>query len=1322
MKKLFVILSFLLGMGYTPLAQAVVLVPAGSEDWAYFKGTSEASRPRAAWRAPAFDDSQWTRGTMPFYYGGSVSSGTRLSDMRNNYSSVYMRKTFFLSEASYDNLSVSAFCDDGFILWINGIEVLRYNVNSGERRYSDVSSTVVAEPQWLVYNLSASTPLLKSGEENVLAIHAFNSHKSTSTDFAMDIEVRADKVDDKTPPTVVDIFPSPESPIANPPYITITFSEAVSGVMPDSLLCNGKPAIGLQSFSPNQYLFEFEVQDINSEIIFNWSENAQIVDVSPNENQFTPPPEVWIYFLDANRPHFDVVINEFLAVNDSGIVDSFGKHSDWIELYNRGNQTVDIGGWFLTDSAKNLQRWQFPPNTLLRAGRFLLVYCDGWDGEPLVNREYHANFSLSGDGEYLALVYSDGQTVVHEFNPAFPEQQTDTSFGWGLYYTTPTPGEPNARGYLEPVQEILFSQPRGYCASPFELTLFTATQGASIYYTLDGTVPTSDSTLYSTPLPIDKITYIRAIALKEGHLPSKVVTRTWIFPEEVLGQSTTPPEGWPRSYAVNNHKMEYGMNSLFVIKNREALRQGMTNIHSISLVTDLKNLFDRGTGIYVNPGGSGEAWERPVSVELIDPQGGEEFQIESGVRIRGAASRSSDNPKHSFRLFFRSRYGGKLKFPLFEDEGASVFTKVDLRTSQNYSWARENSDYNTFIREVFSRDSQRDFGVPYTRSRYYHLYINGQYWGLYQTQERGEADFAETYLGGVEEDWDCIKTSHIGYRTEANDGTMAAFTDLWQIALKQGFAGIHSTNYYWIKGVDSEGGPIPGSPRYLDEENLIIYMLISYYTRDPDSPVSVWGGFPNNLYGLYNRSNPDGFKWLRHDAEHSMGAQRSYTAYTDPTSYGMSGYDTLQQFNPMRLHQRLMSNPDYRMRWMDMVQEHIVNTNGLLSVENCLDRWNKRQEMIDKAIVMEAARWGHGSKTRDTWLKECNYVKNNFIPQSGTNLVRFLLNRGWFTGIRSPSLEPEGYDEEGNFIITFSDIELASGVYYTLDGSDPRLPGGSINPMATRLESPSLLVPQGSTVAARIFANILSWSPITRRDFTVYGEETDLKITELMYAPQLPDWAQGAGWSRDDFAWLELQNVGDGTLELEGYKFTKGINYTFPAGRLFAGERVVLAKNIEAFSMLYETNGLFLLDGYAKDLARKGEALTLESPAGKNILTFTYSNTWYPETDLGGHSLVVLDTGAPEPLWSTSENWYASLVEGGTPGRKELSIPVIENIVLGNNKKLFFEVTQAVNFELEVSTDMQTWDLFESWSRHGNRIEVDITNFEEISLFFRIRL
>jgi hypothetical protein len=152
-------------------------------------------------------------------------------------------------------------------------------------------------------------------------------------------------------------------------------------------------------------------------------------------------------------------------------------------------------------------------------------------------------------------------------------------------------------------------------------------------------------------------------------------------------------------------------------------------------VTDLNNLFNASTGIYVNAYGDGVEWERPASFELINPDGTKGFQINGGLRIRGGYSRSGDNPKHAFRLFFRSEYGeSRLRYPLFGDEGAGEFDKVDLRTAQNYSWSFGGDSNNTMVREIWSRDSQRDMGDPYTRGRYYHLYIDGQYWGIYDTQ------------------------------------------------------------------------------------------------------------------------------------------------------------------------------------------------------------------------------------------------------------------------------------------------------------------------------------------------------------------------------------------------------------------------------------------------------------------------------------------------------------------------------------------------------------------------------------------------------------
>jgi hypothetical protein len=66
-------------------------------------------------------------------------------------------------------------------------------------------------------------------------------------------------------------------------------------------------------------------------------------------------------------------------------------------------------------------------------------------------------------------------------------------------------------------------------------------------------------------------------------------------------------------------------------------------------------------------------------------------------------------------------------------------------------------------------------GQPYTRSRYYHLYLNGQYWGLYYTQERPEASFAASYFGGKKEDYDVIKIERGPHRVVATDGDLDAW-------------------------------------------------------------------------------------------------------------------------------------------------------------------------------------------------------------------------------------------------------------------------------------------------------------------------------------------------------------------------------------------------------------------------------------------------------------------------------------------------------------------------------------------------------------------
>ena len=476
------------------------------------------------------------------------------------------------------------------------------------------------------------------------------------------------------------------------------------------------------------------------------------------------------------------------------------------------------------------------------------------------------------------------------------------------------------------------------------------TPGTLIYYTIDGSTPYladrlksgTTAVFYTEPIRITKTTCLRATAIKTGWYPSPTETSTYLFVTDVITQSPTgakPGPAWPSS-GVNGQTIDYGMDPDVVndARYKNLMDDALLAIPSVSLVTDLANLFDSQTGIYVNARSQGQAWERPVSAELIYPDGTEGFQIDAGLRIRGGYSRSSGNPKHALRLFFGPEYGdATLKYPLFGTEGVDEFECVDLRTSQNYSWSYEggNSDsHDTFVREVFSRDTQRDMGQPYTRSRYYHLYLDGQYWGLFQTQERSESSYAASYFGGDKDDYDVVKSraGNGGYDIEATDGTLDNWRLLWNAA-GSGFG--NDATYYRVQGLNPDGTRNPSYPKLLDVDNLIDYMLCTYYVGDPDGPVSAWARVANNFYAIYNRVNPDGFKFFRHDAEHSLyDLQESRLFAATTVAVGSS----FNQSNPLWMHTHLMAHPEYRMRFADRVYKHFFN-DGVLTPKACADRF-----------------------------------------------------------------------------------------------------------------------------------------------------------------------------------------------------------------------------------------------------------------------------------------------------------------------------------------------------------------------------------------------
>ena len=583
-----------------------------------------------------------------------------------------------------------------------------------------------------------------------------------------------------------------------------------------------------------------------------------------------------------------------------------------------------------------------------------------------------------------------------------------------FFFPTPTPGAVNpATGVVNLLtDEITMSHEHGYYTAPFELSLASRTPGTTIRYTLDGSEPTESNGLdYREPLTIDQTLTLRARAFQAESEPSFIATASFFFVSDVVLQDRQHALalGFPNS--ANGQTYNYGMDPDIVESEAwgPQLEAAFHQIPSMSIVMDIDDFASSDTGIYSNAQSHGRAWERPASLELIHPDGSQGFQVNMGIRIRGGFSRTGSNPKHAFRLFFRDEYGAsKLEYPLFGDEGVDEFDKIDLRTTQNYSWAFQGDSRNAFVRDVFSRDLQREMGQPYTRSRFYHLYINGVYWGLFQTQERAEARYAASYFGGDPEDYDVIKSAGRsgGYLNEATDGNTDAYYRLAQ-AFYAGLGDSEQAAYMRVQGLNPDGTRNPDFERLLDVENLIDYMIITYYTGDRDGPATRYvTGRVNNYFAIFNREAPDGFKFFEHDSEHSLdtGDSNMVTPFS-------SGGTVESTFNPHWMHEQLAeNNTEYRTKFADRVYEVLFH-DGVLSPDKANALIASRAAEIDTAIVAESARWGDAKRstpfTKEDW-EDAVESAQAFVSRRTETLLSQLSRVDWYPETGVPGLLVNG--------------------------------------------------------------------------------------------------------------------------------------------------------------------------------------------------------------------------------------------------------------------------------------------------------------------------
>lgn len=834
---------------------------------------------------------------------------------------------------------------------------------------------------------------------------------------------------------------------------------------------------------------------------------------------------------------------------------------------------------------------------------------------------------------------------------------------------------------------LQFSVPSGFYEDTFSLEITAADPSWYVVYTLDGSNPQdSETAIHSgqrTSIKIDPgdrsgrpktpSVIVRASAASPGLKAAVPESRTYIFLERVLTQDN-PLGGWPTA-SVKEQVIDLRMDHRIVNSNAYSnlMIPALTDIPSISVITDLDHLFHPETGIYVNAEGHGFVWERECSVELMNPDGSPGFEVNGGLRIRGGWSRHADFPKHAFRLFFRSEYGyPKLHFPLFGDEGVDRYDKIDLRTAQNYAWSN-GYDRNTFLRDVFSRDLQGDMGQPYTRSRYFHLYLNGMYWGLFQTQERSEARFAADYFGGKTDDYDVVKvnTENYVYQIEATDGNLISWYELWDMC-KVGFE--NNSDYFRLLGRDEDGDPVRGGQIYLDMDNLIDYMLTIFYTGNFDAPTSSFGGNkgPNNFYAVDNREDRSrGFVFFNHDAEHSMFAEVvepgtgleedrvNLTHRSDGKHMEVSHFGA---FHPQWLHHRLSQNPEYRIRFMDRAHLHLSGQ-GTLTEGACLERLDRRAKEIDRAIIAESARWGDArpwvssSYTRDDhWVPEVEKLRNDFFPFRTGIVIKQLDEDRLYTTLEPPVSYVNGEVLNGNHFYLDGTATLRleneneeGRMYYTIDGTDPRRAGGGISPDAMSTFDPRALIrlQRSTEVKARVHIDG-EWSALTHVEvFSEADDYSKLAVTELHYHP--PELVyEGDTISGKDLEFIELKNTGVNAINLSGLVLDSGIYYQFPAESLLPpGQFYVIASKPSAFYLRY---GLVASGNYKKNLSNGGERLCLFDRNGTPLISFSYSDDppWPGEADGYGYSLVPA-SDYPQANPHLHSLWRRSGETGGSP-------------------------------------------------------------------------
>lgn len=424
-------------------------------------------------------------------------------------------------------------------------------------------------------------------------------------------------------------------------------------------------------------------------------------------------------------------INEFQTINISTIADSYLEFDDWIEIANVSEQNINLDGYYVTDDLSRTNRFQ-----LLSEGNEMVVPAKGylvlWADDETSQGNKHLNFNISSKGGVIALFSPSDQLID---SVSYGQQYMNSSYGrlpgdsrdW-KYFSLPSPGAENTSPSFKCVLEppVATIKP-GFYGTPFKLGLIPSRAIDSIFFTTNNTFPTLTSLPYKDPIALNQSVVVNAVDAKSGYMNSIPFSGLYLF-------------------------------------------RPVFTLPVLAVLADSLSLFGP-EGIYTN---YDQPWERYCRINYF-ADGNLEAEANAGLRIQGASSTFMS--KKGFRFFFRGDYGTpEFKFPVFGPENIQSFQKLVVKPGYDDDMTM---DYGTLLRDALAVELWKKTGGIKQLSSFIILYLNNQYWGIYNLRESVDENFVKSHTSLV--NFDLVRLRNEGPDLEY--GSLKNWSAMYDLAI-----------------------------------------------------------------------------------------------------------------------------------------------------------------------------------------------------------------------------------------------------------------------------------------------------------------------------------------------------------------------------------------------------------------------------------------------------------------------------------------------------------------------------------------------------------